>query len=42
MPVHSKLEEQLDAYITATAEDKKGPLFRTSYRRIECRSRTLD
>jgi site-specific recombinase XerD len=35
MPAHSRLEEHVDAYITAAAiaEDKKGPLFRTTYRR---------
>ncbi len=37
MPAHSKLEEHLDAYITAAviAEDRKGPLFRTTYRRTK-------
>jgi len=37
MLAHSKLEEHLDAYITAAAitKDKKGPLFRTTYRRTK-------
>jgi site-specific recombinase XerD len=37
MPAHSKLEEHLDAYIkeAGIADDKKGPLFRTTYRRTQ-------